>query len=139
MTVTREELITEARRWLGTPYHHQGRSRSGFDCVGYVIWVAAQLKILPREFERTNYGRMPQPELMEKVSTYCTQTEAAEPGCLVMIRWPGETRASHCALCTGPTLLHTYQGPQQVVEHGYRGRWLTLTESTWRLPGVNYG
>lgn len=140
--VTPAELIAEARRWLGTPYRHQGRDRHGFDCVGYVIHVAANLGIMPRNLSRTNYGRLPQPELLTQIEANCLPANAPGPGTLILIRWEIDKRPSHCALCSGETLLHTYQSPQgpgKAVEHGYRGKWLRRTVSVWRLPGVVYG
>jgi len=39
--VTREEIVTAARGWLGTPYHHQASVKGvGSDCLGLIrgIW-----------------------------------------------------------------------------------------------------
>jgi len=41
MTYTRDDVVAEARRWIGTPYHHQASVRGiGTDCLGLVrgVW-----------------------------------------------------------------------------------------------------
>jgi NlpC/P60 family putative phage cell wall peptidase len=43
MTYTRDDIVAEARRWLGTPYHHQASLCCvGADCLGLVrgVWRA---------------------------------------------------------------------------------------------------
>lgn len=39
--MTRDELFVDhARKYLGVPWRHQGRSRGGLDCVGLVVLAA---------------------------------------------------------------------------------------------------
>ena len=41
--VLRSDILCEARRWIGTPYRHQGSCRgAGCDCLGLVrgVWRA---------------------------------------------------------------------------------------------------
>lgn len=54
------EIVTMARRWLGTPFHHQARLQGvGVDCVGLVIGVARELGVVPSSWDVTGYGRVP--------------------------------------------------------------------------------
>ena len=49
----KEKLETEARSWLGTPYHHMGRVKGvGVDC-GQLIWAIFEPLLGP-------FGQMPQ-------------------------------------------------------------------------------
>lgn len=42
--ITREDVVSEARKWLGTPYHHQAAVRGvGADCLGLLRGVYAAL------------------------------------------------------------------------------------------------
>lgn len=132
-----EDVIAEARSWVGVPFRHQGRNRGGIDCVGLPIVVGRALGVLPRGFEVANYDRLPSPELAARVQATCRPLAAAVPGCLVVIAWT--KIAAHVAICTGETLIHAYESVGRVVEHGYRGRWIRLTNSVWALPGVRYG
>lgn len=131
------DLLIEARSWLGVPYLHQGRSRSGIDCIGLVIEVLRKCGRLPAEFdERLNYGPVPtRDELAERVRYYCTRLADPEPGCMLTMRW--NQQAAHVALYTGETIIHAHtrlRGGGRVVEIGYRGHWPRLTDAAWRLP-----
>lgn len=53
--VTREQIVVEARKWLGVRWRHQGRTKYGLDCVGLIIKVAHSLDIF--DFDVTNYDR----------------------------------------------------------------------------------
>ena len=55
--MTREDVIAESRRWLGTRWRHQGRSRSGVDCIGLIVCVARAFGISVDD--RTDYPRDP--------------------------------------------------------------------------------
>lgn len=132
------EIVDKARELIGTPYRHQGRSRFGVDCVGFVVVILEHFGRLPVELAQTNYGRLPRAELIEKTRKYCEPLERPEPGALLLIRWPGERNPGHTAIYTGEDglMIHAYGTLQKVVEHGYRGAWVRQTDSVWRLPGV---
>jgi cell wall-associated NlpC family hydrolase len=134
---TGEDVVRVARSWVGVPFLHQGRNRNGIDCVGLIIAVGQELGVLPPNFERRDYGRVPsRKELEQKLGLYCERAEAPAPGTVIGIRWNREL--AHTAFCTGPTLIHAWEKRGLVVEHGYRGKWLAITDSVWRLPGVTY-
>jgi len=52
----RDEIIREARAWIGVRWRHQGRSRFGVDCVGLVIQAGRSIGV---EFEDAPYPRRP--------------------------------------------------------------------------------
>lgn len=141
MSIKPEVLIETARELARKKvrYLHQGRSLSGLDCIGMILYILAEHKVLPADFERRNYGRLPMSELLEKTSVYCEKIEKPVNGCLVLIRWPGERRPAHAALYADGNLIHCYATVRKVVEHGYRQRWVDWTDSFYKLPGVIYG
>lgn len=57
MTVTRDDIVAAARRWLGTRFRHQGRGPAGVDCAGLVIKVAHELGL--STFDIADYQRVP--------------------------------------------------------------------------------
>lgn len=61
-------LLTEAKRWIGTPYKYGGEDRNGVDCSGLVLNVyrsALQLKLPRNSAEQASFCRpMPKTELM---------------------------------------------------------------------------
>lgn len=58
--IDRYAVVTEARTWLGTPFHHQARLKGvGVDCVGLVIGVARSLGLVAPDFDVQPYARLP--------------------------------------------------------------------------------
>ena len=138
--VTNKELIDEARNWLGVPFKHQGRTRYGVDCVGFVEVLAKTCGLLPPDYDEPHdYGRRAGNGVIAALERHTAgRTKRIVPGVLVAIAWPREPYASHVALCTGPTLIHAYARAGKVVEHGYRAPWPKLTHSFWKLANVTY-
>lgn len=65
MTTTRDDIVREARSWLGTPYQHQARiKRVAVDCIGLVIGVARGLELVPPEFDFNGYSEQPDPRML---------------------------------------------------------------------------
>lgn len=137
--ITPEDVVYEARSWMGTPFAHQGRQKGrAADCIGLVIGTLKNLECLPKDFNYDDYGREPlRNELSRIVEKYCVQCPANGEGILVLMRWFQEPQ--HCGILTADqTIVHSYQSIGRVVEHGYRGPWVRRSVSFWKLPGVTY-
>lgn len=132
------QIVTEARRWVGVPYVHQGRSRYGVDCIGLVLCVRHALSPWDAlSSEPRDYRRHPRDGLLlTRVRQRCTQIERPEDGSLILIRWPRTAEPSHVAIYAGGNLIHAYQRARAVVETGFRSHWERWAHSYWRLPGV---
>jgi hypothetical protein len=72
-TVTRPAIINAARRWISTPFHHQGRMCGvGCDCLGLIIGIANELKLLNKtgnpfsKYDRCDYHFQHDSHLLEK-------------------------------------------------------------------------
>jgi hypothetical protein len=57
--MTRDEIVTEARKWLMVPHLHRGRTRHGLDCLGLGIKVAEHFGV-PHE-DMPDYSEQPHP------------------------------------------------------------------------------
>lgn len=58
--VTRADVVSEARSWLGTSYVHQHRAKGvAVDCAGLVIGVMRELHLCAPDFDVTAYPRRP--------------------------------------------------------------------------------
>ena len=80
----REKIAQEAKSWIGTLFHHQGRikkSENGFggcDCIGLVMSIARKFNLksiydggLLINHDEQNYSRFPQKnKLLEKLSKH---------------------------------------------------------------------
>lgn len=125
---------------MGTRFRHQGRSEhTGVDCIGFFLLAAHRAGFLPVDFERTDYGRAPNDELEKRLAHHCEQLERPEAGAIAAIRWPGDRRAGHVAICTGENLIHCTSDFGRVVEHGYRGHYVRWTKSLWWFRGLARG
>lgn len=137
-----QQIVDEARRWLGVPFLHQGRTKFGVDCVGLVICVREAVEPCGFVDDITRvYGRRPKDGLLLSIANKeCVQIEAAEPGAVLIIKWPKDPTPSHTAiLTTEGTMIHSYRGIEKVCEVGYRAQWVRWTYGFWRLPGVSNG
>jgi len=140
VTIQAAVLIETARELVRAKvkYLHQGRNLNGLDCIGMVLYILGKHQVLPTDFERRNYGRLPLGELLSKTSVYCEKIDSPVNGCMVLITWPGERRPSHVALYTDGNLIHCYATARKVVEHGFRAPWTRWANSYHKLPGVIY-
>ena len=48
-----DEILSFAKRFLGTPYHFAGSTPSGFDCSGFIYYVMGNFGL---ELTRSSYG-----------------------------------------------------------------------------------
>ena len=137
--IERALLVAEARRWVGVPYVHQGRTRFGVDCIGLILCVRDALAPWQALIGETrNYARHPRDGLLlDRVREHCAELERPEDGAMILIRWPKTPEPSHVAIYAGGNLIHAYQRAKRVVETGFRAHWQRDAHSYWRLPGVS--
>lgn len=136
--ITSDALIEQAREWVGVRFLHQGRSRAGADCIGFIASVLAELGETAAIFALPhNYSRAPQALLMEGVQQLATRCDLM-PGTLLLIKLPMTDHPSHAAIYTGVSMIHSDGMHGAVVEHGYGRPWDKRTDSVWALPGVAY-
>lgn len=135
--MTPEAIITAARAWLGTPFHHQGRLLGvGCDCIGLVVGVATALGVPVQD--ATGYSRHPQGRaLRAALNAQLQRVDAIEPGAVVLMRLGREDR--HVGIvgvaATGAlSLIHAYQPAGEVVEHHLDAAWLRRIVETYRMP-----
>lgn len=128
----KEQIITTARDWLGTPYHHQARvKRVGVDCIGLVIGVCWELGLI--DFDYNNYDRTPDSTMMmELINNHCTPTDTPEEGDLLVFRI--RKNPQHCGLMTDIGVIHAYQSAGKVVEHPLDEWWSNRVIGAFILP-----
>lgn len=140
---TRAEIVGAARRYVGTPYHHQGALRgAGCDCIGLLRGVWRDL-----------YGR--EPEAVPPYGPDVGETAAAElmleAGRRHMLELPpGAARAGdalvfrirprliakHVAILTGPaTMVHAVTN-DRVREVRLSRFWRGHAVAGFAFPGV---
>ncbi|MEO1720952.1 MAG: NlpC/P60 family protein [Pseudomonadota bacterium] len=82
----RSEIVGAARSWAGVPWRHQGRTRSGIDCVGLVLRVAETVGLDVSGVDIPDYGREPDGRLFGLFARNLTRItqEHARPGSVIV-------------------------------------------------------
>ncbi len=134
------DFYNQAKSWKGVPYLHQGRTRVGCDCIGFVIGVMTEVALLPASVEMpTAYARREtNGVLLQRVMSHCMRVAKPQDRALLLIQWQNDSTPTHVALHCAGSMLHCYQRAGSVVSHGYAGKWPQWTHSYWKLPGVVY-
>ncbi|MGJ7544637.1 C40 family peptidase [Variovorax sp. LT1R16] len=138
-------LVTSARKYLGAPFQHRGRTAKGLDCAG-LAWLAyADLGYTPPDLRR--YGRTPHRDgLMQAMSDALGEPawegravprELLQVGDVVVMRFVEEPH--HVAIVCdsashGLGLIHCYGNIGRVVEHGLDAMWQDRILAVFRRP-----
>lgn len=138
----REDVIREAREWVGTPFHHQAASKGvGCDCAGLVRGVGQALGLMPPlPPELLRYGRLPQPERMREVlARFMDPVEGPPlPGDVLFMGWVGG-RPMHLGILTplhGRGILHGFSEAGRVIETRLPVAYEARIDSWWKYRGL---
>jgi NlpC/P60 family putative phage cell wall peptidase len=116
--VTREDIVAEARAWIGTPYRHQASLKGvGCDCLGLVrgVWRG----LLGEEPERAppyspDWAEALRQETLAQASArhlLPVALDAFRPGDVLLFRWRAHLPAKHMAIVGKPdTMIHAHDG-----------------------------
>lgn len=130
-----ERVLTEARSWMGTPWHHQARLKGvGVDCIGLVVGVCSALG-LPLE-DSKNYARYPDGVALAKelARQLVQRTGEPEPGDVMLFRI--SRMPQHVGICTPLGIIHAHQGCKRVVETAMSAQWRSHLIASYSIPGV---
>lgn len=140
-------LVASARKYLGVPFKHRGRTPSGLDCAG-LVWLAyVDLGYTPPDIAR--YGRTPHRDgLMQAMEDAlgapvwrgrAVPRDLLQVGDVVVMRFVEEPH--HVAIVAdSPThglgLIHCYSSAviDRVVEHGLDAMWQSRILAVFRRP-----
>jgi NlpC/P60 family putative phage cell wall peptidase len=137
---TRDQIITAARDYLGTPFHHQGRLKGvGIDCIGLLTGVAQELGITHHDFQ--GYSRHPDGVTLTRELTKAglipITVDEARPGDVIVFWITRPTLPCHAGILTyADHVIHTWSTIGQVVEHPYDDAWRKRVACAFRFPGV---
>lgn len=140
MTV-REQIVAAARRYVGTPFRHQGRQHGiGIDCAGLVVCVGREAGLMP-DYREIAYGRQPNPQRMRaQIERYADEIQPrdVQPGDLYWMRF---IEPMHMAIATRLAdgragMIHAYADAGRCVEHGLDDTWRRRIVRAYRYRGV---
>ncbi len=145
------DVIAEARRWVGTPYHHQARLfQVGADCIGLVVGVGLRLGLMGPDFagrfqQFEGYSRTPNPRVMRRAMAEFfdpldTPRDQVPPlASIAWFEWRDEL-PMHLAIVSSyadrPTMIHSYMPVGQCVEHTFDSAWRGRVNSFWKYRGL---
>jgi NlpC/P60 family putative phage cell wall peptidase len=117
-SVDRGRIVSLARSWIGTPYHHQASAHGvGTDCIGLVrgIWrtlYGAEAQALPA-YSRDWAEATGEETLIEAARRHLIEvaTGEAQPGDVLVFRYRATSVAKHAAILVTPvTMIHAFEG-----------------------------
>ncbi len=138
---TRTDVVAAARRYLGTPYHHQGALRgAGCDCLGLVrgIWrdlYGAEPEVPPPY--TPDWGETGVVEiLLEAAGRHMAPVAEARPGDVLVFRMRRGAIAKHVAILSAPARMIHAQSGDRVREVGLTAFWSRRTVAAFAFPKV---
>ena len=140
MSIT-EDVLAEARRWIGTPYRHGGsRCHVGSDCLGLVrgIWRALYgqepqvVAAYSADWAETNIGD----PLLEAGRMHMNEKPLAnaQPGDLLVFRWRDGMAAKHLGILSDEDrFIHAYEG-HSVMDSALVPQWRKRIAGVFTFP-----
>jgi NlpC/P60 family putative phage cell wall peptidase len=150
---TRADVVAEAARWVGTPYHHQARVRGvGVDCAQLVAGVAEAVGLIPAgtpvphdyspEWHLHSRGELLVANLEAFGCVRLARPEDARPGDVLAFRF-GRSVGHLGILLEGGLFVHARVDNGRVVVNSLStdsasraGFWADRHEATYALPGL---
>ena len=107
-------VIGEAGRWLGTPYHHQGRLKGvGADCLTLLAEVYHACGVIPAidiPYYPPNWNLHRSAELyLDGLLRYASEVETPRPGDVALFRF-GRCFAHGAIVIYWPKVIHAWNG-----------------------------
>ena len=141
---TRDDIVRAARRYIGTPYHHQAAlAGAGCDCLGLVRGVWRDLygdePEQPPPYS-PGWGETGAVEHMLAAAArhmVVIPVEAADAGDVLIFRLRPGLIAKHAAIVTSRTTMIHAQSEDQVREVTMNGWWLRHAAGAFAFPGVD--
>lgn len=141
--MTRQEVVAQARRWIGTPYHHQAALRGvGCDCIGFIRGLHAELRggvpvAVPAY--RVDWAEMSTNEqLLLALSCHLRVGVSSRllSGDVLAFRWRPQTPARHVALLSTPHSMIHVLGGGYVREVVFSPAWQKRLVAVFSFPWI---
>ena len=134
---TPQQIIAEARSWLGVPFLHQGRTREGVDCAGHAIEVGIATG---ETFVDVNgYDRFRDGTMKPACDANLIATDGPVLGGLLMMCF--EKEPQHLAIVAnylygGLSIIHALGDVGRVCEHRLTPEWRRRIVQAYRYKGM---
>lgn len=137
-------IVSAARTWIGTPYHHQASVKGvGADCLGLVRGVYREVMGCEAEaapaYSRDWAEASGRETLLDAAHKHLTRVSLrdATPGDVLIFRMRGGCPAKHTAiLASATTMIHAMEG-SLAAEVPFGVWWRRRLASVFRFPEVS--
>lgn len=137
--MTPQDVIDQARLWIGTPYHHQGRQLGvGVDCTGLPVCVFGACGHPMQDVN--GYPRVPHgSQLRAELAARFVKVQHMQPADILELKQHNSAEATHLAFYTErDTIIHAngsvWNKINKVIEHRYVHPWPSRLRGIWRHP-----
>ena len=136
----RPDIVSEARRWLGTPYLHQASTMgAGCDCLGLLlgVWrsVSGEVHVIPPYSQ--DWDEVAREDvLLTAARIHLVEVPKAEmaAGDVILFRMRRGAVAKHLGICSDRSaFIHSYSG-HGVVESRLSEPWRRRIAAVFRFP-----
>lgn len=122
---TRAAVVAEARTWLGTPYHHQGRVKgAGVDCAMILIDVYHSCGLIPdfdpRPYPPDWHMHRDEERYLGWVKKYARPVDSPKPGDIALFQF-GRCVSHGAIVIEWPQIIHSYIGEGVLIADGTQG------------------
>ncbi len=149
--ITQQQIITQARTWIGTKYHHQGRLKKssrgagGVDCIGLVIGIIDELGIQDGDgnslvaADETNYSMHPENgRLVKSIQQHLREVPRNEMQVGDVLLFKTFKDPQHVGLLSeyssgGTGLIHCNSSAGKVVEQPLAEAWKRMLTHVYRF------
>jgi hypothetical protein len=152
---TSDTFFYTARRWLHTPFLHQGRKRAssdasgGVDCLGLLMGIAGELGLKDKRglplvaSDQLEYSKFPDGGKLAQAlgeTLHEIPLDTLRPGDIGLFIWDASPR--HLGMFMpypAPEelgLLHAYAPARAVIEHRLTPEWHARLYAAYRLPCI---
>lgn len=126
-------VVTAAREWVGTPWHHNQRCKGvGVDCVQFIAAIAHDVGVDIGRIE--NYYRTPEGNsLIASMQSLegLREVSVIEPGVILVFQIGGVPH--HLGIATENGMIHADSKVKRVVEISNLGFWKRLLVATFAI------
>lgn len=136
----RDQIVSDARALIGTPFVHQGRVPGvGTDCVGVLVLIARARSLCAPDFDVTGYTRQPDGTLLKILEKYLIPIQFEQAAFGDVVSFVVDKEPQHVGVLVpyrhgGFALVHANARSGRVDEHRLVfGPMLRLVQ-TYRFP-----
>ncbi len=128
-------IVAQARTWLGTPFHHQARLKGkGCDCLGLIVGVVDELGLEDRNgmrlaaYDEVTYSKEPDGAyLIQKLTGLLEEVPIAEARAGDLALFKVRENPQHLAILSDYEgalgMIHSFAPSRRVVEHRLDDEW----------------